>query len=132
MRDGFIVRAPCPVLPLGWGVLAPGSLPRKVWELGAFPFFPTTFRRFRLFRRYTVGMENTSHCENCGTENPGHHEGYTACCNETICDGRRNYWFGTRSKGVQTCCWAKAHNQGINEGARFGSQYEAYDWYGGE
>lgn len=48
------------------------------------------------------------HCENCGQDNPSTNEGYTACCNECLCDGNYSYRFGTETDNVTACCWAKA------------------------
>ena len=58
------------------------------------------------------------HCESCGNENPGHDEGYTACCNELICYGGAEHTFGTETENTRACCWAHAETQGITEGWR--------------
>jgi hypothetical protein len=50
----------------------------------------------------------SDHCENCGRENPATEDGYTACCNELVCDGRYTSRFGTRANNVTACCWARA------------------------
>lgn len=38
----------------------------------------------RIDRRATGCTIDQLHCENCGQLDPGHHEGYTACCNELL------------------------------------------------
>jgi len=58
------------------------------------------------------------HCESCGDEDPATSEGYTACCNELVCDGRIDRVFGTATVNTVACCWAKAEAKGITEGWR--------------
>jgi hypothetical protein len=48
------------------------------------------------------------HCENCGRENPDTSDGYTVCCNETVCCGGRGEKFGIPTDYVRACCWAVA------------------------
>lgn len=64
----------------------------------------------------------TAHCESCGsTDYEDLHtgdQGYTACCNELVCDGRSTALYGTLVKHVRACCWAQANEMGIHEGYR--------------
>lgn len=53
----------------------------------------------------------TPHCESCGVENPGTHDGYTVCCNELVCDGNAEHKFGTPKEFVISCCWSKAEDE---------------------
>jgi len=66
-------------------------------------------------------MDNNSHCESCGSTayedvNLGD-QGYTACCNERVCDGRgRRRRFGTEVDHMFACCWAVADRMFAAEG----------------
>jgi hypothetical protein len=61
----------------------------------------------------------TPHCENCGRLNPdvrrSPHNGYTACCNELVCEGRGMYKWGKQedpSTHRYACCGHVASNAG--------------------
>ena len=58
---------------------------------------------------------NTSHCSNCGGQNPELDDGYTTCCNEPMCDGGRDR-FGFPDNYVTACCWAKAEEKFKQQG----------------
>ena len=59
----------------------------------------------------------TDHCPNCGQANPDTSEGYTFCCNKSVCDGH-DYGdrFGTPTDNVRACCWAAADVKFAAEG----------------
>ena len=50
------------------------------------------------------------HCENCGQKNPQTVDGYTACCNELVCDGnyKEKFIHDESGESIRACCWAKA------------------------
>lgn len=61
---------------------------------------------------------NSKHCSNCGAPNPEiieyaatGDEGFTACCNEAVCDAAEQYTFGNEHVSVKACCWARAEAQ---------------------
>lgn len=65
------------------------------------------------------------HCENCGgTESLNGDQGYTACCNEPVCDGSEiSRWVLARSwddltpvRTVSACCGGKAQELAAREG----------------
>ena len=56
------------------------------------------------------------HCENCGRIDPITDDGYTACCNELVCDGNERNKFGIPDNYVVACCWAKAEEKFEEQG----------------
>lgn len=67
-----------------------------------------------------MNTKHLPHCENCGSTDRedlvGGDQGYTACCNELVCDGRSTHTWGYEVEGtsisgkVRACCGHKAQD----------------------
>jgi hypothetical protein len=70
-------------------------------------------------------MASKIHCENCGQENPDMipGEGYTACCNELICDGfTSDRWATEKGPIIRACCGAHADDKAREQGYGYATE----------
>lgn len=75
----------------------------------------------------TIYMTSTTfhrdHCSSCGAEDFDTEDGYTDCCNKSVCYGGsyEGSRYGTPANFKLACCWGKAApmfgDAGIPEGA---------------
>ena len=76
-----------------------------------------------------------SHCSCCGQENPDTSDGYTFCCNKSVCGGVTTPFYadkygvkGNPDKQVKACCWGKAEELFDKKGIKFDKDDDVESW----